>query len=502
MSSVNFAAERDFKSSAALVVFVGDGGVLSAGAKAVDEAGSGQLGRALKAAKFTGKKGKLLEILAPAGISAPRLLVAGLGEATKADARLFEDLGGHVAAKLQTTDAEVAADFSGIADLAVGTDVAAAHFAHGVELRNWRLDTYRTKLKDEQKPKLEKVTLVGVSDKVKPLVKRLHKVAEGVAFAKELITEPGNIIYPESFVERVKAKVEPLGIKVTVLTEKDLKKLGAGSMLGVGQGSVRPPRLLALEWNGTGNDDAPPLALVGKGVTFDTGGISLKPGPGMEDMKWDMGGAGAVAGILVALAGRKAKARVVGVCGLVENMPDGNAQRPGDIVTSMAGQTIEVLNTDTEGRLVLNDCLTWTQRTYKPKTILDFATLTGAIIISLAHHYAGVFSNSDALWSKLDEAGKSVNDLVWRQPLSEPGGHYDQMIDSTIADMKNLGPREGGSITAAQFLQRYVEEGVEWAHIDIAGAVWRPKGDALYDKGATGFGVRLVDAFVSKHFED
>ena len=358
MTSVTFAATRDPKSTAALVVFVGEGSQLSAGAKAVEEAGAGQLGRALKAANFTGKKGKLLEILAPAGISATRLLVAGLGQPGKADARLFEDLGGHVAAKLQTTDKHVEADFSGIADLAVATDVAAAHIAHGVDLRNWRLDTYRTKLKDEQKPKLAKLALLGISDKAKPLVERLQKVAEGVAFAKELITEPGNIIYPESFVARVKAKVEPLGIKVTVLDEKDLKKLGAGSMLGVGQGSVRPPRLLALEWNGTGDDKATPLALVGKGVTFDTGGISLKPGPGMEDMKWDMGGAGAVAGIMVALAGRKAKARVIGVCGLVENMPDGNAQRPGDIVTSMSGQTIEVLNTDAEGRLVLNDCLT------------------------------------------------------------------------------------------------------------------------------------------------
>ena len=501
MTSVTFVSRPDHGSVGALVVFVGDGGQLSAGAKEVDGAGAGQLGRALKAAGFTGKKGKLIEILAPAGIGAARLLVAGLGDPAKADARLFEDLGGQVAAKLLTTDTTVTADFSGIADLAVGTDLAAAHFAHGVELRSWRLDTYRTKLKDEQKPKLAKVVLAGVADTAKPLVERLHKVAEGVAFAKELITEPGNIIYPESFVARVRAKVEPLGVKVTVLDETELKALGAGSMLGVGQGSVKPPRLLAMEWNGTGNPDAVPLALVGKGVTFDTGGISLKPGPGMEDMKWDMGGAGAVAGIMVALAGRKAKARVVGVCGLVENMPDGNAQRPGDIVTSMSGQTIEVLNTDAEGRLVLNDCFTWTQRTYKPKVMLDFATLTGAIIISLAHHYAGVFSNSDTLWGNLDRAGKAVNDLVWRQPLSEPGGHYDQFIDSPVADMKNLGPREGGSITAAQFLQRYINEGVEWAHIDIAGAVWRPKAGALHDKGATGFGVRLVDKFVSDHFE-
>jgi leucyl aminopeptidase len=501
MTTVTFAAARDNAGTGALLVFVGEGGQLSAGAQAVEAATGGQLGRAMKAANFAGKKGKIIELVAPANMAASRVLVAGVGEIAKADARTFEDLGGDTAARLQTLEAELVADFSGIADLAVGTDVAAAHFAHGVDLRNWRFDTYRTKLKDDQKGKLATVTLVGAPDSTKALAERLGKVAAGVHFAKELITEPGNIIFPQSFVDRVKAKVEPLGVKVTVLDEKDLAKLGAGSMLGVGQGSVKPPRLLAMEWNGTGNPDATPLALVGKGVTFDTGGISLKPGPGMEDMKWDMGGAGAVAGIMVALAGRKAKARVIGVCGLVENMPDGNAQRPGDVVTSMSGQTIEVLNTDAEGRLVLNDCMTWTQRTYKPKVMLDFATLTGAIIISLAHHYAGVFSNSDGLWGKLDSAGKAVNDLVWRQPLSEPGGHYDQLIDSPIADMKNLGPREGGSITAAQFLQRFVDEGVEWAHIDIAGAVWRPKGAALHDKGATGFGVRLIDKLVADHFE-
>jgi leucyl aminopeptidase len=501
MTSVTFATSRDTGSPAALLLFVGEGGELSQGARDLEAASGGQIGRAMKAANFTGRKGKLLEVLAPSGTAASRILLAGLGDPAKADARTFEDLGGEAAARLQTAEAELVADFTGVADLAVGTDVAAAHFAHGVELRNWRFDVYRTRLKDDQKAKLGKVTLVGAPDGAKPLVERLQKVAAGVHFAKELITEPGNVIYPESFVERVRAKVEPLGVKVTVLDEKELKKLGAGSMLGVAQGSVRPARLLAMEWNGTGDPEAAPLALIGKGVTFDTGGISLKPGPGMEDMKWDMGGAGAVAGIMVALAGRKAKARVIGVCGLVENMPDGNAQRPGDVVTSMSGQTIEVLNTDAEGRLVLNDCMTWTQRTYKPKVMLDFATLTGAIIISLAHHYAGVFSNSDTLWGKLETAGKSVNDLVWRQPLSEPGGHYDQLIDSTIADMKNLGPREGGSITAAQFLQRYVDDGVEWAHIDIAGAVWRPKAGALHDKGATGYGVRLIDRLVADHFE-
>ena len=290
-------------------------------------------------------------------------------------------------------------------------------------------------------------------------------------------------------------------MKIVVLDDQQMKALGMGSLLGVGQGSVRRERIIAMEWNGIGDGAPAPLVIVGKGVTFDTGGISIKPAPGMEDMKWDMGGAGAVAGAMVALAGRKAKAHVVGICGLVENMPDGNAQRPGDIVTSMSGQTIEVLNTDAEGRLVLCDVFTWAQQQYKPKVMLDFATLTGAIIISLAHHYAGVFSNSDDLWHKLDTAGAAVNDLVWRQPLSEPGGHYDQIIDSPIADMKNLGTREGGSITAAQFLQRFVEDGVEWAHIDIAGAVWRPKSGPLHDKGATGFGVRLVDRYVANTLE-
>lgn len=501
MTRVTFVDQIDAASTAARLVFVAEGSQLTAGAQAVERATGGQLGRAMKAATFTGKKGKLMELLAPAGLSAPRVLVAGIGEAAKDDARLFEDLGGEAAARLQTLEPELVADFGGLSGLAVGTEVAAAHFAHGLMLRNWRLDTYRTRLKEEQKPKLAALTIAGAPPSTAELATRLAKVAEGVAFAKELITEPGNVIYPESFVERVRARVEPLGVKVTVLDEAELRRLGAGSMLGVAQGSARPPRLLAMDWNGTGNPDAVPLALVGKGVTFDTGGISLKPGPGMEDMKWDMGGAGAVAGALVALAGRRAKARVVGVCGLVENMPDGNAQRPGDIVTSLSGQTIEVLNTDAEGRLVLNDCFTWTQRTYKPRVMIDFATLTGAIIISLAHHYAGVFTNSDSLWAKLEAAGKAVNDLVWRQPLSEPGGHYDQLIESTIADMKNIGPREGGSITAAQFLQRFVDEGVEWAHIDIAGAVWRPKAAPLHDKGATGFGVRLVDRLVADHFE-
>jgi leucyl aminopeptidase len=274
--------------------------------------------------------------------------------------------------------------------------------------------------------------------------------------------------------------------------------LGMGALLGVAQGSRRPARLLVMKWDGTGGTQERPVALVGKGVTFDTGGISIKPAAGMEDMKWDMGGAGAVAGAMKALAGRKAKAYVVGVCGLVENMPDGNAQRPGDIVTSMSGQTIEVLNTDAEGRLVLCDALHWVQEKHNPEYIVDLATLTGAIIVSLGSEYAGLFSNSDELADKLTAAGKASGDPLWRFPLSKA---YDKMIDSPIADMKNIGGKGAGSITAAQFLGRFIKDGVKWAHLDIAGTVWADKAGAVWDKGATGFGVRLLDRFVADNFE-
>ncbi len=277
-----------------------------------------------------------------------------------------------------------------------------------------------------------------------------------------------------------------------------MKSLGMGALLGVAQGSVRPPRLLVMRWNGTGDDAARPVCLVGKGVTFDSGGISLKPGPGMEDMKWDMGGAAAVAGAMRSLASRKAKAHVIGICGLVENMPDANAQRPGDIVTSMSGQTIEVLNTDAEGRLVLCDALHWAQKTYAPDTIVDLATLTGAMIVALGHEYGGLFSNDDSLADALFAAGQETGDKLWRFPLAPA---YDKLLDSPIADIKNIGPRQAGSITAAQFLQRFIEPGVKWAHLDIAGMVFSDKDGPTWAKGATGYGVRLLDRFIAANHE-
>ncbi|HVL30536.1 MAG TPA: leucyl aminopeptidase, partial [Sphingomicrobium sp.] len=322
-------------------------------------------------------------------------------------------------------------------------------------------------------------------------------VYEGVLLTRELVTEPANIIYPQSFVERVLASIDGCGLEVQVLDGAAMAKLGMGALLGVAQGSVREPRMLVLRWNG-GAKGAAPVAFLGKGVTFDTGGISIKPAANMEAMKWDMGGAGAVAGAMKALALRKAKANVIGVCGLVENMPDGNAQRPGDVVTTMSGQTAEVINTDAEGRLVLCDVMTWTQKVAKPSVMIDLATLTGAMVISLGHEYAGLFANDDELAGQLLAAGEASSDKLWRMPLGEA---YDRLIDSAIADMKNVGPREGGSITAAQFLQRFVDDGVKWAHLDIAGMAWSDKPRPTYDKGATGYGVRLLDQYIADAVE-
>ena len=435
--------------------------------------------------RFDGDAGNTVEHFA----GSRRVVVIGTGDGvTPADAA--EKLGGAAVARLL-----VSGETQAVIDL-TGLDYdadAAARVALAAALRAWRFDVYRTKLKDKQKPTLGAVTIVGAgAGAAERWSSRYAPVVEGVELTRELVTEPANIIYPESFVARVKASVEGLGLDIEVLGEAEMAKLGMGSLLGVSQGSAREAQLLVLRWNG-GADGAAPVALLGKGVTFDTGGISIKPAAGMESMKWDMGGAGAVVGAMKALAGRKAKANVVGICGLVENMPDGNAQRPGDVVTSMSGQTIEVINTDAEGRLVLCDVMTWCQANVKPKVMIDLATLTGAMVISLGHEMAGMFCNDDGLAEQLLASAKSSTDALWRLPLGEA---YDRLMDSPIADIKNAGPREAGSITAAQFLQRFVDEGVKWAHLDIAGMAWSEKAKPTYDRGATGYGVRLLDKFI------
>jgi len=448
---------------------------------------------ALDRARFEGEAASSSEQFIDDDGSVRRLIVVGTGVGT-APLEAAEKLGGTVASKLQTSGEKTAViDLTGL-----GYDAdAAARVALGAALRSWRYDRYRTKLKDNQKPTLGEIVIVGgEAGAAKRYEQRWVPVVEGVSLTRELVTEPANIIYPESFVERVKASVKGSGLDLEVLDRAAMEKLGMGALLGVAQGSVREGRLLILKWNGGGKGQ--PTAFVGKGVTFDTGGISIKPAAGMEMMKWDMGGAGAVVGAMKALALRKAKANIVGICGLVENMPGGNAQRPGDVVTTMSGQTVEVINTDAEGRLVLADAVTYVQRNYKPGTIIDLATLTGAILISLGHEWAGLFSNNDELAGKLQSAGEESGDKLWRMPLAEP---FDRLIDSPIADMKNVGPREGGSITAAQFIQRFVENGVKWAHIDMAGKAWSDKASATYEKGATGYGVRLLDQYVADVLE-
>jgi leucyl aminopeptidase len=442
-----------------------------------------------KVARFEGGAGQSFLYFAQEGGKTVRLCLLAVADGEAGD---YQKAGGELIAKVQTSGAKTIALHA--ANL---TPQAAAEVAYGATLRNWRIDKYRTKLAETAKPSVTSLVVVGAGEGAIASWETHHAIANGVALTKELVAEPANIIYPESFVERCQHLAE-LGVEITVLDDKEMAKLGMGALLGVAQGSRRPARLLVMKWDGSGGAQEKPVVFVGKGVTFDTGGISIKPAGGMEDMKWDMGGAGAVAGTMKALAGRKSKAHVVGVCGLVENMPDGNAQRPGDVVTSMSGQTIEVINTDAEGRLVLCDALHWAQENYKPDTIIDLATLTGAIITSLGKEYAGLFSNDDGLSNKLLAAGTGSGDKLWRFPLSPA---YDKLIDSPIADVKNIGPRDAGSITAAQFLQRFIKDGVKWAHLDIAGMVWADKDGPTWAKGATGYGVKLLDRFVADNYE-
>ncbi len=469
-----------------LVVATASGGIPAITGR-LPEALRGAIAGAAEQARFDGTAGTVFETWASDGALVRRVVLVGTGSGDDAG---YERGGAALSARLIASGAA-----SAHADLSGAPASAAARFALGAVLRGWRIDRYRTRLPANQKASLERVAISGAADGAEGEWAQLAAVAEGVGLTRELVSEPANIIYPESFVDRC-MKLADYGVTIEVLDEKQMTNLGMGAMIGVGQGSVRPPRMLCMTWKGDGAADGAPLMLIGKGVTFDTGGISIKPAAGMEDMKWDMGGAGAVAGTMLALAKRKAAVHVVGVCALAENMPDGNAQRPGDVVTTMSGQTVEVINTDAEGRLVLCDAMTWAQRKFKPEVMVDLATLTGAMIISLGREHGGMFSNDDGLGQLLLDAGLAVNEKLWRFPMSEA---YDKLIDSPIADIKNVGPRDAGSITAAQFLKRFVEPGVKWAHLDIAGMVWSDKDGATFAKGATGYGVRLLDAFVHAH---
>ena len=490
---ISFAAERP-EGSYALAIPAWSEDVLTDRLSSLDEAGRTLAARAAEAQRFEREAAAVAESFVNLGDRVRRLLIVGLGS-RRDDEALFEKVGGALTAKLLTSgETRLVIDLGG---LNLPPD-SAARIAFGAAARSWRYDIYRTKLSPKARPTLEEIIIVGGGDAAEGEWQRRSALVDGISLTRELVTEPANVVYPETFVDRCRKSLEGSGVEFEVLDEKQMQALGMGALLGVGQGSVRPPRLLAMRWNGAGDSNRKPVLLIGKGITFDTGGISIKSAAGMEAMKWDMGGAGAVAGAMKAIAGRKAKANVVGICVLAENMPDGNAQRPGDVVTSMSGQTIEVINTDAEGRLVLADAMTWGQRQYRPEAMVDLATLTGAMIISLGNEYAGIFSNDDGLAQKLIAAGMATGDRLWRFPVGEA---YDKLIESPIADMKNVGPREAGSITAATFLQRFVEEGVKWAHLDIAGTVWADKPGSLWDKGATGYGVALLDRFVADNFE-
>ncbi|NVE93574.1 leucyl aminopeptidase [Altererythrobacter lutimaris] len=454
----------------------------------------GALAEGAVVARFKGKPGQVFEGFVTRDDVTYRIALAGLGEADSDDRTAnLEKAGAALAAKyLRSGEKAMALSLAGAG---LSADDATSVLL-GLRLRSWRHDVYRTKLAEDKKATLEHVAVTASPDGTSTAWVEKAAIAEGSEFTRMLVTEPANKVYPVSFVEKCVAAFQGTGAELTVLDEDVMKQLGMGALLGVGQGSRQPSRLLAIRWNGGGDES--PTVFVGKGVTFDTGGISIKPAAGMEDMKWDMGGAAAVAGGMLTLVKRQAKANVVGVVGLVENMPDGNAQRPGDVVTSMSGQTIEVINTDAEGRLVLCDALHWAQEKFAPKRIVDFATLTGAIIISLGHEHGGLFANDDDLADDLLKAGKDSGDKMWRMPI---GPAYDKLIDSPIADIKNVGPRGAGSITAAQFLNRFIKKGTAWAHCDIAGMVWADKPGATWDKGATGFGARLIDRFVANTLE-
>jgi len=490
---VSFAKKRP-GGSFALAIPVWGEDMLADRLASLDEAGRKLAARAADAQRFEREAATIAETFVEEGDAARRLLLIGLG-GKRDDEALYERIGGALTARLLTSgETRLVVDLAGLEM----SGEEAARVAFGAAARAWRYDIYRTKLGRKAKPTLAEVVIVGGGEGADQAWQRKAALLTGISLTRELVTEPANVIYPETFIARCQTAMEGSGVDFEVLDEKAMAKLGMGALLGVAQGSVRPPRLLAMRWNGAPGAKGKPVVLIGKGITFDTGGISIKPALGMESMKWDMGGAGAVAGTMLALATRKAKANVVGICALAENMPDGNAQRPGDVVTSMSGQTIEVINTDAEGRLVLCDAICWAQRQHKPEVMIDLATLTGAMIISLGHEYGGMFSNDDGLAAALASAGMATGDKLWRMPM---GDAYDKLMDSPIADMKNSGPREGGSITAATFLGRFVNAGVKWAHLDIAGMVWADKAGHLFDKGATGFGVALLDRYIADHHE-
>jgi leucyl aminopeptidase len=452
---------------------------------------------AARASNFHAAQRTALDILAPAGLDASRLVIVGVAPGKDNAPIDFITLGGFTFGKVSGAKrVEVAFE----APSGTWDGPAAADFALGLRLRAYRFDKYKTRKKESGDNGVEPPDFVIGSSHaaaVRAAGQERFAIAEGVELARNLVNEPPNVLFPVEFAERAKA-LQKLGVEVETLDEKAMGKLGMNALLAVGRGSARESRLVTMRWNGARSKRTKPIAVVGKGVCFDSGGISIKASAGMEDMKGDMGGAACVVGLMHALAARKAKVNVVGIVGLVENMPDGDAIRPGDIITSMSGQTIEIVNTDAEGRLVLADAIWYVQETYSPRAIIDLATLTGAIIVALGNDVAGLFSNNDELAQRLAAAGEASQERVWRLPL---GPAYDKLIDSKFADMKNTGGRSGGSITAAQFIQRFVKE-TPWAHLDVAGTAMGSPPSDINQSWGSGWGVRLLNRLIADSYED
>jgi len=480
--------------SGVVVLLADESGAFGPSGAALLEAAPG-IARAVSATDYKGKAQGFLDVVAPTGLEVDRVVLAGVGPLADLSAEGMLKLGGAVMGKLREMKARQVSVVLERSDGAAFDPALVAEFALGLRLRAYDWDKHKTRKKDEPAPAPKIVLHVDDHAKAKKAWADLAEVAAGVELARDLVNEAPNVLGPVEFAEEAQ-RLESVGVEVEILTDKDMRKLGMGALLGVAQGSARPARLAILRWNG-GKAKEQPIAFVGKGVVFDTGGISIKPGQGMEDMKGDMGGAAAVIGTIRALAGRKARVNAIGILGLVENMPDGNAYRPGDILKSMSGQTIEIINTDAEGRLVLADALWYCQDRFKPAFMVDLATLTGACMVALGTQHAGLFSNDDGLADKLTAAGRASGEKLWRLPL---GPEYDKQIDSRFADMKNTGGRYGGAITAAQFLKRFVAD-TPWAHLDVAGTAMASPDSDINRSWGSGFGVRLLDRLVRDNFE-
>jgi leucyl aminopeptidase len=497
-------ARRTAPAEGVVVVFAEEGTKLSPTARGLDKKSKGLLSRAADITGFKGKKEQIVDLIAPQGLKFARLVLVGMGKASAYSTEDWLNLGGIVRGLLSGREAPAAHI---VLDIAGGDIEAAdiANFALGVQLRGYKFQKYKTKARkkdgeggDTNKRALKKIVIhctdpAAANRAFAPA----RAIAEGVMVARDLVNEPANVLGPAEFALRAKA-LSKRGVQVDVLGPKALHRLGMNALLAVGQGSARPSHVVVMQWKGAGAKGGDPIAIIGKGVTFDTGGISLKPAAGMEEMKGDMAGAACVVGLMHELAARKAKVNAVGIIGLVENMPSGSAQRPGDVVSSMSGQTIEVLNTDAEGRMVLADCLWYAQDRFKPKAVINLATLTGAVMVALGKEHAGLFSNNDELADRLIAAGEVTGEKLWRLPL---GPKYDKMIDSKLADMKNTGGKWGGSISAAQFLQRFIKDGTPWAHLDIAGTAMSSVDSEINRSWGSGFGVRLLDRLISEHYE-